>query len=241
MITGNDILFSKLDPWYFIKNFTKTFDERNTAQPINPFPDRPYFNEIYTIYDFKLSNDPTRMLKLIDSMDPLAEGWKIEFLNKVLTGKTGKIIASPKSRQVTVSWGIMAYFLHRCMFYDFQLVQILSKKETDSVYQVKRAKQMYQMLPMIFQEYSPLVRPIKKQAATVFSFANGSGMEAYAQGEEGPRSRSSTVLLLDEAQEQTYVNKVVKAAAGTNLIIMVGTANKGGEFQRYAEGTIGGN
>lgn len=241
MITPIDIRISKQDPFYFITNFTYTFDERNPAKPINKFPARKYFAENYAIYEYKLSGDPYLIERLIKTYHPVSEEWKINFMRMVISQRTSKIITHPKSRQLTVSWGMMAYFLYRCMFYEFQSFQILSKKETDSVYQVRRAKRMYELLPKIFQDYAPLPRPVAKQAGTVFEFSKGGVIEGFAQGEEGPRSRSSTALFLDEAQEQTYVKKVVNAAEGTNLIIMVGTANKGGEFQRYAEGTIGGD
>lgn len=207
-----DFFLSEQNYWYFISNFVKTVDEKDPRNPVKAFPDdRPYFEE-------------------------LIKQWTDLFYANFC-----QVALHPKSRQMMVSWLVDSFLLAHTMFCKRQLCIIQSKKEADSIYQLDRIKQTYSLLPPEFQNAYPLSRAISRQRETVFEFAPeiGSKLIAAPQGADTVRGYSPSVLFLDEAQNQDLLEETIETAIPCcQLIIIVGTANRGGTFQRLVEGTL---
>ncbi len=207
IVTPTDRYLCKDSSLYFISNFCKTLDEHDSKNGAKAFPT-----------DWEI-------FKLICS--DLDEALKSD--------RAPYEIAYPKSRQIMVSWGICAWLLWLCKYHNNQLAMIQSKKKEDSEYQLKRVKHMLAHLPDGIMQDSPLSSV--KQRIDRVEFSNSSIIEAAPQGGDVVRSRTPTVLFMDEAAFQDEFEASYGAAKSCCKIIVMASSVNPGDFQRVVEDT----
>lgn len=98
-----------------------------------------------------------------------------------------------KSRQMGLSTLVSAYSLWLMLFNDHKNVCCISYRQDTAKNLVKKAKLMYDKLPVWLKE------ELTENNKTSFQFANGSRMWAESTGENAGRSESISFLILDEA------------------------------------------
>ena len=190
--------------WYWIRNFAQTFDEHDLGVKSKPFPtDWEHFPIVCADLD-------AAMLK-----------------------KGVSRIAYPKSRQIMVSWLLVAWMTYACWRFGNLHCAVKGKKEGESEYQLKRADHILRHLPVVLSQRSPVKRSIK----ALIEWENGSLLEAFPEGSEAIRSRVPTVLFLDEAAYQENFDESYLAALSNSRIIIMASSVFPGDFQRIVEDT----
>ena len=127
----------------------------------------------------------------------------IQELMKVLT--TNWRVAIYKSRQMLVTWTIVAYTLRECLFIPGSYIAYISKKEEDAGKLIERAKFIYDRLPENWRKGLPKVGlyyakkhvPVKM----ILSFSDGrpnSVIQAYPQGGDQVRMETFSHAYWDE-------------------------------------------
>ena len=211
ILSSADLWACKEDPWYFKSNFVNTFDERDEVRPdVKPYPAH------WTIFA------------------DLIREFEIE-LRKPGYGFVGV----PKSRQLMVSWTVCAYMICKCMFRARTSCVIQSKVAKDSLYQIKRAKAIYDYLDPSFHEIAPLTKMLALQPVDSILFKNGSGIVGEAGGGDKIRSIVPTILLSDEACYQDEFDEVMTAAGANVSLHIVVSSPRPGTFQKIIEDTYG--
>lgn len=114
----------------------------------------------------------------------------------------------PKSRQITMTWTIIALYLHDTMFGSSRLNFIQSKKEKDSDEVLERGWAIYQKLPEFMRNWQPA-----KHTYCQMKFSrNRSRLWAIPEGPEHLRSYTGTGLMSDETVYQDGVQEMITAA-----------------------------
>jgi len=206
-----DIWECRKNPWYFISNFYMTLDEHDDLNPERkPFPAH------------------------WDIMREL-----VYWMEYDLKRPGNNAIVVPKSRQLMVSWVVVAYLLCKCMYRPMTSCFIQSQRKEDAEYQILRAKKSYNYLAAEIRESSPLTKSTDRQPNDSLHFANGSHIIGLPAGGDVIRSKVPTILLSDEAAFQDDFDDVLKAAkACVKLHIAVSSPNPG-TFQKLVEDTYG--
>jgi hypothetical protein len=129
-----------------------------------------------------------------------------------------------KSRQIMATWHFAALALWQAMFFPYQKVFIISKKENDAFELVKRIRHIYSALPKWLQALCPLDRKLRDQPQGYCYFANGSEIRGLPQGPDQIRMYTASLILIDEASfldllEETYGACVPAVAGGGKLIV----------------------
>ena len=119
--------------------------------------------------------------------------------------------AWPKSRQITMTWLIMALYLHDFLFFPSRLNFIQSKKEEDSDAVLERGYLMYQKLPVFMRNWQPLVYG-KKTHCHMRGSRNRSHLWAVPEGPDQIRGNTATGLMSDETVFQDAVERMLTAA-----------------------------
>lgn len=119
--------------------------------------------------------------------------------------------AWPKSRQITMTWLIMALYLHDFLFFPSRLNFIQSQKEEDADAVLERGYIMYQKLPAFMRNWQPLVYG-KKTHCNMKGARNRSQLIAVPAGPDQIRGRTATGLMSDETVFQDLVEKMLTAA-----------------------------
>lgn len=142
----------------------------------------------------------------------------------------------PKSRQVMITWTILAFLLYKATFQRHRLIFVQSKKEEDAAALVDRTKHMYEHLPWWIQSASPLRRPLSKQPFNKISWANGSLMWGVPQGADILRQYTASVIFDDEMAFQDKAEEAYNASRptveGGGQFIGVSSANGKNFFYR---------
>ena len=145
-------------------------------------------------------------------------------------------LAVDKSRQMTLSWILMAYLLHIAQFGSYEEIVIQTKKEVDADALVKRAEFMVKGQRL-------WMRPEYKSAYCRISLPGTNcsmrGLPGGAGAGDQIRSANPSRYLLDEGGFVDEFEECRTAAlACCQDIKIVSTANAG-EFQSFIHDTIG--
>lgn len=119
------------------------------------------------------------------------------------------VVHIAKSRQMTISWLMVALLLHEAQFFPYRLEAVFSKKEEDAHNLVERAKLIYNFQPIWLKNLVPLDRKMRDMPFGSLFFQNNSKIRGFAQGKDQIRSYVPSTALLDEAAfmdkfEETY-------------------------------------
>src|SRR5882762_3966743 len=143
-----------------------------------------------------------------------------------------------KSRQVMITWSILAYLLYKGSFQKHRLIFVQSKKEEDAAALIDRVKHMYEHLPWWVHAASPLKRPLIKQPFNKLSWDNGSLMWGVPQGADVLRQYTASVIFQDEMAFQDKAEEAYNASKptvdGGGQYIGVSSANGKNFFYRMA-------
>lgn len=145
-------------------------------------------------------------------------------------------VAIPKSRQVMITWTVLAFILHRMVFYKHRLWFVQSKKEEDAASLIEREKHMYEHLPWWLKSASPLKRPLQKQPFNKLVMANGSMTWGVPQGADIMRQYTASGIFGDEYAFQDKAEDAYTAAKptvdGGGQLIAVSSVNGKNFFYR---------
>ena len=189
----------KRDPYLWLIQCCKTWDEHDSVTPVKSFPDKPYLREIA-----KYCHNEN-------------------------------IIHVAKSRQMLISWLIIALLLHEAEFFDYRLEAIFSKKEDDAFLLVERAKFIYSHQPVWLKNMCPLDRKMRDMPLGHLFFGNGSQIRGLAQGKDQIRSYVPTTVFIDEAAFQDKLEETYNACVPCAKKIITVSSAENGFFQRLVE------
>lgn len=123
-----------------------------------------------------------------------------------------------KSRDMMVSWGIVAYFTLQAMKFSERRILFQTMEGDKATELVDYAKCLYTNMPRWLQEAHPLIKPAEDQAAEVLQFTNGSEILRIPSGKGKIRSYHPWGLFNDESAFQPYAgecyNESVPAVKG---------------------------
>ena len=222
-------------------HFLKTKDEHNIYHPIQPFPDLPYLR---VVVDCLLVGghimDPGDARYALDWGIPLED---LEHLEKTA------IYTCEKSRQVMITWVVLAYILWRAKFMDHQLILVQSKREADAakLVCVKETEPDAARLTFMETHLPDYLRSVdfSRRGATAkcnVYFDSGSHVWGIPEGGSLIRSHTPSVLFSDEAGFQPAFGEAYRAALpairGGGQAIFVSSAEVS-EFQILLESDLG--
>lgn len=142
--------------------------------------------------------------------------------------QTQSILHIAKSRQMSISWLMMALLLHKAQFIPYRLIAVFSKKEKDALEMVERSKFMYSHQPKWLQQMCPLERKMKDLSHGSLIFANGSKEQGFAEGPDQVRGYVPSIAFLDEAAKQDKLAETYGACVPcSKQIITVSSADVG--------------
>lgn len=145
------------------------------------------------------------------------------------------ILHVAKSRQMSISWLMIALLVHEAQFFDFRLEAVFSKKEEDALTLVERGKFIYSHQPLWLKNLCPLDRKMRDMPYGHLLLGNGSKIRGFAQGKDQIRSYVPSTALLDEAAFQDKMEETYGACVPCcQKIVTVSSANPG-YFQRLCE------
>lgn len=122
-----------------------------------------------------------------------------------------RLLIIPKSRQMTMTWLMVALYLWEAQFNASRLTFIQSKKEEDADEALERAFVIYQRQPLFIRNWQPLVGTKKTYCHMKF-VRSRSHLWAIPEGPEHARSFTPSGYLSDETVFQDNVEKVLSAA-----------------------------
>lgn len=211
ILSSLDIWECRKDPWYFISNFYMTFDEHDDLNPERkPFPAH------------------------WDIMREL-----VYWMEYDLKRPGNNAIVIPKSRQMMVSWIVMAYLLAKTMFRPMTSCFIQSQRKEDAEYQILRLQKSYGYLDPALRDECPLAKAMDRQPKDSLFFQNGSHILGLPAGGDVIRSKVPTILVSDEAAMQDDLDEVLKAAKACVKLHILVSSPKSGTFQKVVEDTYG--
>jgi hypothetical protein len=145
------------------------------------------------------------------------------------------VVHLAKSRQMVISWLMIAYLLWEAQFFSYRLEAVFSKKEEDAHALVERAKFIYNYQPIWLKNLCGLDRKMRDMPYGNLFFMNGSKLKGLAQGKDQVRSYVPSTALIDEAAFQDKLEETYNACVPCcQKIITVSSAN-GGFFQRLTD------
>lgn len=139
-----------------------------------------------------------------------------------------------KGRQMGVSWLAMAYAIWLANFHPHKSVLIISIKNTVAKDLLDRARYVYMSLPPWLR--SPVVNGKQGDFGTLslMVFANGSRIESIPTSREAARSKSLSLLIVDEAAFIRWIDEIWGSAQQTlatgGQAIVISTPNGVGNW-----------
>lgn len=170
------------DPLWWTRNATRTFDqhwhEAGLESPYNPFPNHPYFDVLF------------------DFMEPNP---------RLFHTKNRKIRLIVKSRDLMVSWAVIARKLTKALLLPRQEILLQSQTEEKGYELIFYAKTLWEQMDLWMRAQFPLKRGMRIEdfPKDRLEFGNGSRIMALAQGDTKINSYHPTDLDQDEAALQT--------------------------------------
>ena len=138
---------------------------------------------------------------------------------------TGKVAPVEKSRDMMVSWGIVAWFTLNAMLVPEREIGFQSMTDPKSKELVFYARTLWKRQPEWLREHFPLTKPLERQPASELAFANGSLIYAMAAGENKMRSDHPWGLFSDETAFQPYASASYnESLAACQKIVLNSTA-----------------
>lgn len=191
--------------------------------------DSPWYwlvNYVYTIEKDEFTADAKPEIKRFPALEHLRF-----VLHKCFTES---YLVVDKSRQMTLSWVLMAYLLHMCQFGDHEEVIIQTKKEIDADALVKRAEfmvkgQRFWMRPNIKEPTAFCRLKFLENSCTMRGLPGGAGAGDQIRSANPSRYFLDEGGFIDEFEECRTA-----ALACCRDIKIVSTANHG-EFQKFIE------
>lgn len=214
--------------------FLYTKDEHNIDVPKQYFPDKPYLRVILDCLLVSGGIIPH------DRADYALE-WGFPKNHMRDMGKN-RIFFLEKSRQVTITWIVLAYCLWRAKFMEHQLILVQSKRGEDAKKLTCVKKGEPDSARMSFMENSlpPHLQNTERMLASNIYFKNGSHVWGIPEGGDIIRGNTPSVLFSDEAAFQPSFGDAHRAALpaiqGGGQGIFVSSAEPG-DFQRIIEST----
>lgn len=144
-----------------------------------------------------------------------------------------RLVIILKSRQIGMTWLVLAYILWLCLFRPGRVALLFSKKERDAHELVRRIRVMYYRLPGWLQARVPLLKPNTGE----LEWANGSRVESHAATKGAGRTYTASIAFCDEFAFLEWGDEVYTALKptvdGGGQLILNSTAN--GESGLFAE------
>lgn len=136
-----------------------------------------------------------------------------------------KLLLIPKSRQMMITWLIVALYLHDAQFNPGKCIFFQSKKEKDANALVERAKLIYELQPYFLKQ------PVRSVYCELSFPLMRSRIQGIPQGGDQIRMHTASGIFMDEAAFM-YESEEAYAAAkpsidGGGRITMVSSANPG--------------
>lgn len=244
---AHSFIFGLKMPSGVTKRFLFTKDEHRTDTAVQPFPDKPYLRALIDCFlvsgGFIPPEHADYALKWVfHDHEGNLRGFTHEFLETIAETH---MVAIEKSRQMTITWVVLAYILWRAKFHAHQLILVQSKREDDAKKLVCVKETEVDAARLTFME-SHLPEHMKsidfnrKGAVTkcnVF-FDNGSHVWGIPEGGSLIRSHTPSVVFSDESAFQPQFGEsyraMLPAVHGGGQAIFVSSAEPG-EFQQLLE------
>lgn len=222
-----------------VKHFLHTKDEHNTYRPTQPFPDLLYLRVMVDL--FLIGG------KFITPQEAIyAKEWGLA-LDQLGLLYERNVLAVEKSRQVMITWVVLAYILWRAKFMAYQLIMVQSKREADAqmLTCVKETERDAARLTFMENHLPPHLQSADfghkgaTRRCNVY-FKNGSHIWGIPEGGSIIRSHTPSLLFSDEAGFQPAFGEAYRAALPAirdgGQAIFVSSAEIG-EFQLLLEST----
>lgn len=192
---------------------------------IDPITGNPY---VYTT-DPHDRDVPVKPMPDLPHLRAIVEAW---------LAVQGNILSIPKSRQVMVTWIMVAVHLWLAMFHEEQRIFVISKNRESATELIHRMKAIYKRLPEWLQEALPLAKAISEMPKTQLIFRHGSSIIALPRGSEQIREYTASAIFVDEAAFVPDLEEVVAAAvpaiAGGGRLTLVSSVYAGTDFEKIA-------
>lgn len=141
-----------------------------------------------------------------------------------------KLLAIPKSRQIMITWTVLAFLLHDAMFNEGRLTIVQSKKAEDAFSLIGRIKDMYNYLPFFLKHGDAKLLEKKIEFPSLHSEIIG-----IPEGEKHIRMHTASKIFMDEVTSMDEAEDAYTAAkpsiSSYGQIIMASSA-KPGFFER---------
>ena len=111
----------------------------------------------------------------------------------------------PKSRELMLTWLVIAYGVWKCQFFPTVEVMVQSQKDEKVVDLIKGrgtpgyARTLYEQQPEWLRVRHPLAKSMKDMPEDLISWANGSSIRGVPKGADQIRQYHPTVVIFDEA------------------------------------------
>jgi hypothetical protein len=140
-----------------------------------------------------------------------------------------KVCAIEKSRDMMVSWGVVAYFTLQAMTVPHREIVFQSIDTGKAEQLIDYAKCLYDQQEAWLRDAFPLTKATEKQARDVLMWENGSVIWSVPSGKNQIRSFHPWGYFNDETSFQPEAGLCLDAALGSGAkkLVMVSTANIG--------------
>ena len=135
-------------------------------------------------------------------------------------------IIAIKSRQIGMTWLVLAYALWLCIFKPIQSISLFSKRDDEAVYMLSsdRFLGMYERLP----NWIKTKASISRESAHLVRFGNGSTIRAFPT--TAGDSYTSTLAVVDEADLVPDLGRLLRSVKATvdagGQLILLGRVDK---------------
>lgn len=153
---------------------------------------------------------------------------------------TEPLLVIPKSRQVMVTWTVLAYLLVRCLQREFHLNILQTKREEDAKSLMDRVHFMYDRLPTWIRKARPKLVGPKFNSMKLDLRARSSMMWGIPQGADVVRSNTVSIYFSDETDYQPESAASLRAAIpslDSGQGIWVSTPALGGLMEKLVHGS----
>ncbi len=196
-------------------------------------------NPWWWLIEFPLTQDSH------DLENPFKKFPRKEYLKKITEiFLREKLLLVPKSRQMLITWLMVALHVHQAQFFAGCEIFLQSKKEDDAKDLIARAKTLYERQPvwllrMLERKDGRVVKPVFKTEQ--ITFANGSFIRGVPQGPDQLRSKTASAIMMDEAAFMVEAEDAFIASKptidGGGRMVLVSSANPG-FFQRMVQARV---
>ena len=127
-----------------------------------------------------------------------------------------------KARQIGCTWLVACYVLWRAMYFPSEVILLLSKREDDAKVFLAKCVFIYNNLP-------PWLRAGMSSTTEKMTFDSGSRITAMPSGPDVGRSETASIVVVDEADHQPYLDQNFAALKPTidagGQMLLLGTSS----------------